>query len=91
MLSESSFAALVFTGEDIHSDGKVHARENVVHELGLFQGCFGFTRAVVLLEEGVKEFSNIYGINQIKFSKGNIRETFGDVMATIRREFKNLR
>jgi predicted nucleotide-binding protein len=91
MLSQSSFAVLVLTGEDIHKDGEVHARENVVHELGLFQGRLGFTRAVILLEEGVKEFSNIYGLNQIRFSKGNIRETFGDVLATIRREFKNLR
>jgi predicted nucleotide-binding protein len=87
MLSESSFATLVLTGEDIHSDGETHARENIVHELGLFQGKLGFARAVVLLEEGVKEFSNIYGINQIRFSKGNIRETFGDILATIRREF----
>lgn len=87
MLSESSFAALVLTGEDIHSDGEKHARENIVHELGLFQGRLGFARAVVLIEDGVKEFSNIYGINQIRFSKGNIRESFGDILATIRREF----
>ncbi len=91
MLAESSFAVLVLTGEDVHRDGKEHARENVVHELGLFQGHLGFTRTVALLEEGVKEFSNIYGVNQIRFSKGNIRETFGDILATIRREFKNFR
>jgi hypothetical protein len=89
MLSESSFAVLTLTGEDIHEDGEVHARENVVHELGLFQGRFGFTRAVALVEEGVKEFSNIKGINQIRFAKGHIRETFGDILATIKREFKN--
>lgn len=87
MLSESSFAILVLTGEDIHSDGELHARENVVHECGLFQGHLGFTKAIVLLEQGVKEFSNILGINQIRFPKGGIRQTFGDVVATIRREF----
>jgi hypothetical protein len=42
---------------------------------------------IVLLEEGAKKFSNIAGIHQIRFSKGNIRETFGDVLATLRREF----
>jgi predicted nucleotide-binding protein len=89
MLSESSFAVLVLTGEDIHGDGEAHARENVVHELGLFQGRLGFTRAIALVEEGVKEFSNIYGMDQIRFSRGNIRETFGDILATIRREFKD--
>jgi hypothetical protein len=43
---------------------------------------------IVLLEEGVKEFSNILGINQIRFSKNRIRESFGDVLATIKREFE---
>ncbi len=86
MLSRSSFALLVLTGEDLHADGEAHARENVIHELGLFQGKLGFTRAIVLLEDEVSQFSNILGINQIRFSKGNIRETFGDVLATIRRE-----
>lgn len=87
MLNESSIAFLVLTGEDEKNYGELHARQNVVHELGLFQGRLGFTRAIVLLEEGVTEFSNIYGVNQIRFSKGNIRETFGDVLAIINREF----
>ena len=91
MLDESSFALLVLTGEDMHVNGELHARENVIHELGLFQGRLGFTRAMPLLEEGVQEFSNILGINQLRFAKGRIKETFGDVMATIRREFENNR
>lgn len=86
MLNESSFALLVLTGEDIDTYGKLHARENVVHEAGLFQGRLGFKKAIILLEEGVSEFSNIFGLNQIRFSKGKIRETFGDVLATIKRE-----
>ena len=86
MLNESSFAFLILTGEDIDSYGEIHARENVIHELGLFQGKLGFERAIILLEKEVTEFSNILGINQIRFSKGNIRETFGDVLATIKRE-----
>jgi len=51
MLNESSFAILVLTGEDMHTNGELHARENVIHELGLFQGRLGFTRAIILLEE----------------------------------------
>ena len=89
MLEESSFALLVLTGEDMHTNGELHARDNVIHELGLFQGKLGFTRAIVLLEEGVQEFSNILGINQLRFAKGRIKETFGDVLATIRRKFEN--
>jgi predicted nucleotide-binding protein len=38
MLKQASFAFLVMTGEDEHADGRAHARENVIHEAGLFQG-----------------------------------------------------
>jgi predicted nucleotide-binding protein len=88
MLSESSFALLLLTGEDEQTDGTLHARQNVIHELGLFQGRLGFTRAIAVLEDGVDEFSNIFGVNQIRFSSGKIRETYGDIIATIRREFE---
>ena len=90
MLEEASFALLVLTGEDLHVDGDRHARENVIHELGLFQGRLGFTRALAMVEEGVREFSNILGVNQVRFPKGRIRETFGDVVAILRREFPQL-
>jgi predicted nucleotide-binding protein len=86
MLEKSSFSLLVLTGEDEDKDGNYHARDNVIHELGLFQGRMGFNRAIVLLEEGTKEFSNIHGIHQIRFAKGRIIETFGEVLATFRRE-----
>ena len=87
MLKKSSFAILVMTGEDQSSDGQLRARQNVVHEAGLFQGRLGFNRAIVLLEEGTEEFSNIHGLDQIRFSRGNIKEAFGDVLAILRREF----
>jgi len=87
MLTDSSFAILVLTGEVEDVEGKIHARDNVIHELGLFQGRLGFERAIILLEEDVSEFSNIFGVHQIRFKKDSIRETFGDVIAAIRREF----
>jgi predicted nucleotide-binding protein len=87
MLQKASFALLVLTAEDEHADGSVHARQNVVHEAGLFQGRLGFSRAILLLEKDCDEFTNIHGIQQIRFSTGNIKETFGDVLATLRREF----
>ena len=87
LMRESAFALLVMTGEDETVDGQFHPRLNVVHELGLFQGRLGFPKAIVLLEEGTEEFSNIHGIQQIRYAKGRIRETFGDVLATLRREF----
>jgi len=87
MLEKSSFAVLVMTGEDETAAGELYPRQNVVHEAGLFQGRLGFSRAIVLLEEGTEEFSNIHGIEQIRFSRGNIKETYGEVLATLRREF----
>ena len=87
LVRKSSFAILVMTGEDETIDHELMPRLNVVHELGLFQGSLGFSRAIMLLEEETKEFSNMNGIDQIRFTKGNIRETFGDVLATIDREF----
>jgi len=87
MLTKSSFAVLVMTAEDETVNGNRWARQNVIHEVGLFQGRLGFSRAIILLEEGTEEFSNISGIEQIRFIKGNIKETFGEVLATIKREF----
>ena len=87
MLGKGTFAILVMTGEDETKNDQLMPRMNVVHELGLFQGRLGFSKAIVLLEQGTQEFSNIHGTHQIRFTKGNIRETFGDVLATLRREF----
>ena len=87
MMLKSSFGLLVMTGEDETKDGELRARQNVVHEAGLFQGRLGFDRAIVLLEDGTEDFSNLAGIQQIRFSRGNIKETYGDILATLRREF----
>jgi predicted nucleotide-binding protein len=87
MVTRSSFALLVLTGEDEQPDGQLRARQNVIHEAGLFQGKLGFPRAILLLEDGVEEFSNVHGLQYIKFSKNNIKETYGEVLATLRREF----
>lgn len=86
MLGSACFAFLIMTAEDVHEDGTAHARENVIHEAGLFQGRLGFRRAIVLLEEGCEEFSNIHGLTQIRFSKGNIRSCYEDVREVLKRE-----
>ena len=88
MLGESCMAFLIMTGEDEQADGSLHARENVIHEAGLFQGRLGFKRAIILLEEGCQEFSNIHGLGQIRFPKGNIRAAFEDIREVLKRESK---
>ena len=86
MLAQAAFAFLVLTAEDDRADGGVQARQNVVHEVGLFQGRLGFTKAIVLLEDGCDEFSNIEGLDQLRYSKGRIQDTFEEVRRVLQRE-----
>jgi predicted nucleotide-binding protein len=86
LLDSSGIAFLVLTAEDRHTDDNLHARENVIHEVGLFQGRLGFRRAIVLLEEGCSEFSNIEGLEQLRFPRGRIDAEFEHVRQVLRRE-----
>ena len=86
MLEESCMAFLIMTGEDKQPDGSLRARENVIHEVGLFQGKLGFERAIILLEEGCEDFSNIHGITHIPFPQGKINTTFGEIIRVLQRE-----
>jgi predicted nucleotide-binding protein len=86
MLSCAGFAFLIMTGEDMHDDNALHARENVIHEIGLFQGKLGAKRAIILVEEGCSEFSNIRGLTQIRFPKGNISAAFEEIRRVLERE-----
>lgn len=86
MLDLANFAFLVMTAEDQHSDDSTHARQNVVHEVGLFQGRLGHRKAIILLEEGCSEFSNITGLSQIRFPKGNISASFEKIRRVLERE-----
>jgi predicted nucleotide-binding protein len=86
MLDSAAIAFLVMTAEDEQVDGNIRARMNVIHEAGLFQGRLGFTKAIILLEEGCEEFSNIEGLGQIRFPKGNIGASFEEIRLVLERE-----
>jgi predicted nucleotide-binding protein len=86
MLEAAAIAFLVLTAEDELADGEVQARMNVVHEAGLFQGRLGFTKAILLLEEGCSEFSNVQGLGQIRFPKSNIAACFEEIRRVLERE-----
>lgn len=86
MLAEAKFAFLIMTAEDEHLDQALHARENVVHEVGLFQGSLGPKRAIILLEDGCAEFSNIIGLSQIRFPRGHISAAFEEIRRVLERE-----
>jgi len=86
MLDDAAFAFLVLTAEDEQSSGQMQARMNVIHEAGLFQGRLGFKKAIILLEEGCKEFSNITGLGQLRFPPGAIKSIFEDIRDVLKRE-----
>lgn len=86
MQASAVFAFLIMTAEEEAADASLHARPNVIHEIGLFQGTLGPHKAIVLLEEGCEEFSNIAGLSQIRFPPGNVEAVFEQVRATLERE-----
>lgn len=86
MMDEASVAFIILTAEDEQADGKMHARMNVIHEAGLFQGRLGFTKSILLLEEGCEEFSNIHGLGQIRFPEGKISAVFEEIRLVLERE-----
>ena len=86
MLDNAAIAFLIMTAEDEQSDGNLRARMNVIHEAGLFQGRLGFTRAIILLEDGCENFSNVDGLGHISFPVGNIKACFEDIRRFLERE-----
>jgi predicted nucleotide-binding protein len=79
-------AILVLTGDDEQADGRERARQNVVHETGLFQGRLGFKKVAMVIQEGVEEFSNVAGIIPIRFPDRHIRHAFPELQRWLRRE-----
>lgn len=81
-----TIAIIVMSGDDVIKDDEIRARENVMHEIGFFQGLYGLNNIVLLHEEGVNIPSNIHGLVYIPFPKDTIEATFG----AIARELKVL-
>jgi len=86
MLGQVTFAVLILTAEDETPEGKHRPRQNVVHEAGLFQGRLGFKRAVLLVQEGVEEFSNVAGLQHIPFTGDRVEQAFYELQRVLERE-----
>lgn len=72
-----SYAVVVMTGDDEIPGDAPRARQNVLHEIGFFQGKFGLPRVSLLYEEGTDVPSNIHGLVYIPFPKGLVAAAFG--------------
>ena len=86
MLNQATFAVLVLTAEDETAVGAKRARQNVIHEAGLFQGKLGFRKAVLLRQEGLEDFSNVAGLQYIPFTGERIDQTFYELQRVLKRE-----
>ncbi|MGO4184626.1 TIR domain-containing protein [Paenibacillus sp. TAF43_2] len=85
-LERASFAIVILTAEDETADGTIRARQNVVHEAGLFQGRLGFKKAILLRQDGLDNFSNVDGLQYIGFTGDNIEQTFYELTRVLKRE-----
>lgn len=83
VLVRCDVGVFVMSAGDTTSEGRKLARQNVVHEVGLFQGRLGWGKAIVVLENGVEEFSNLAGTQQIRFDAGKLADKAGDVALAI--------
>jgi predicted nucleotide-binding protein len=79
-------AVIVMTGDDRDMDGQVRSRENVMHEIGFFQGKYGRSNVVLLHEEGVSIPTNLAGIVYVPYPK----ETIAAALHVLGRELKVL-
>ena len=60
-------AIVLLTKDDEITDGGMRPRQNVIHEIGFFQGKYGRNKVILLCERGVELLSNISGIMRIEF------------------------
>lgn len=84
-----SFAVVVMTGDDLVAEGPPRARENVMHEIGFFQGRYGLSRVCLLHEEGVSIPSNIHGLVYVPYPKGLVSAAFATLMRELSDSFRH--
>jgi sugar/nucleoside kinase (ribokinase family) len=76
LLARCGFAVCVLTAEDLGTDGEWRARQNVIHEVGLFQGRYGFDRVILLVEEGIRAVPRTAEPFTVTFPRNRIDTAF---------------
>ncbi|MGW4893335.1 PfkB family carbohydrate kinase [Kitasatospora sp. NPDC004240] len=85
-LGRCSFAVCVMSASRVMAGGQRRASESVVHQVGVFQGYYGFGRVAILAEEGCEAFSNNAGLIRMDFPPGRISTTFVELERMLVRE-----
>jgi predicted nucleotide-binding protein len=73
---ECDSAVIVMTGDDVTEQGEARVRENVMHEIGFFQGRYGRDRVILLHEENVNVPTNLSGVVYSSFPQGRVDACF---------------
>lgn len=84
LLGVCDAAVIVMTADDETAEGRMRARQNVIHEAGLFQGRYGFGRVILLQQDGTEDFSNVAGLQTVPFNR-NVEEGFYSLGRALRR------
>lgn len=85
-IEKVSLAVLVFTAEDETKDGVKRARQNVIHEAGIFRSKLSSEQTIILRQKGVEIPSNLAGIEYIEFEEDKIDQTFYQLQRVLKRE-----
>ncbi|MEW1550675.1 PfkB family carbohydrate kinase [Streptomyces tsukubensis] len=85
-LARCGFAVCVLTATQVMAGGSRRVGERLVHQVGLFQGCYGFGRVALLTEEGCEAPSNIAGLIRLDFPPGRVESVFWELERMLARE-----
>jgi hypothetical protein len=72
------------TSEDRTEAGDARARQNVIQELGWFQGVLGRGRTAMLVQRGIEMPSNLGGIVYLDFPGDDVEMTFDRYVMNLR-------
>ena len=81
-------AVIVMTGDDVANEDEARVRENVIHEIGFFQGRYGRSVVILLHEDGVNVPTNLAGVAYVPFPKGQIEAGFHVLQRELRAVYK---
>ncbi|MEV7899509.1 TIR domain-containing protein [Streptomyces cyaneofuscatus] len=85
-LGRCGFAVCVLSASRLMAGGGRRASEDIVHQVGIFQGYYGFGRVAILAEEGCEAPSNIAGLIRLDFAPGRMDATFWELERMLVRE-----
>jgi predicted nucleotide-binding protein len=80
----ADYAVLIMTADDETTSGLPRARQNVIQELGWFQGVLGRNRTAIVQQAGVEIASNLSGIVLLRFEGDAVEAVFD----RLRQEFE---